>query len=133
MVIRNLCFCLGVNLNTFNILPIMIMMTIFGPHNRHHLIPLNISIMIILSVSVAICSKKMNKHRHQPHHQQHLHPPPPHHNDHLSMSITIGSKRMWAEARRNLRTMKAFSWGPEGTTSRSVRRLLRITFDRSIS
>ena len=48
--------------------------------------------------------------------------------DHLSMSITIGSNRMWAEARRNLRTMKVFSWGPEGTTSRSVRRLDRNTF-----
>ena len=49
------------------------------------------------------------------------------HNDHLSISITIGSKRMWAEARRNFRTIKVFSWGPEGTTSRSVRRLSRIS------
>ena len=44
------------------------------------------------------------------------------------MRMIMGSKRMCAEARRNLRTMKVFSWGPEGTTSRSVRRLYTITF-----
>ena len=43
----------------------------------------------------------------------------------LSMKMTTGSKTMWAEARRNLRTMKELRLEAAGATSTSVRRLHR--------